>query len=114
MSARNPICCHGRTYDECDGTCTDLTRCKPPVNAPPIHMLVRDRQSFVLGMEFAMRIVRNRITDLKERGAPEDLKMECENMFGMIRIVQVQIGSGRMALPSVWTPDEIDEVGRIA
>jgi hypothetical protein len=23
----NPRCCHGRTFAECDGTCTDTTNC---------------------------------------------------------------------------------------
>ncbi len=27
-------CCHGNTVEECDGTCTDNTRCTPPKPAP--------------------------------------------------------------------------------
>ncbi len=27
-------CCHGNTITECDGTCTDDTRCTPPTDQP--------------------------------------------------------------------------------
>lgn len=89
----------------------------PETETPPIHMLVRDRQSFVLGMELAMRIVRNRGEDIKQmrgREMNETEIMEAATTAAMIRLVQVEIGSGRMPVPNEWTADEIDEVGRIA
>jgi hypothetical protein len=92
----------------------------PETEAPPIHMLVRDRQSFVLGMELAMRIAGNRANDRAAvLGVPNyDLSdpeiQALATARAMIRLVQVEIGSGRMPVPNEWTPDEIDEVGRIA
>jgi hypothetical protein len=76
-------------------------------------MMVHSRQSFVLGMELAMRIARNLSTG-KELTDPVEQKLQ--TAIGTIRIVQVEIGSGRMPLPEPheWTPDEIDEVERIS
>jgi hypothetical protein len=71
-----------------------------------------DKHSLILGMELAMRIIRNRAADQKDLAHWDD-EQECQNLVGMIRIVQVEIGSGRMPVPSNWTPDEIDEVERI-
>jgi signal recognition particle receptor subunit beta len=70
------------------------------------------RSCFVLGMELAMRIVRNS-AETSFNGAKPD-EMMIEGIVSMIRIIQVQIGSGRMELPDVWTPEEIDEVRRIS
>lgn len=62
-------------------------------------------------MEFAMRIVRNSAETYFNGKKPDETMLEGIN--SMIRIVQVQIGSGRMPLPE-FTPDEIDEVERIS
>jgi hypothetical protein len=52
--------------------------------------------------------------DRKELSDPVEQKLQ--TAIGTIRIVQVEIGSGRMPLPEPheWTPDEIDEVERIS
>lgn len=79
--------------------------------------IVRDKHSFILGMELAMRIARNRKEDLAVTHSdyPKALSLvrnQIETLIGCIRIVQVEIGAGRMPLPE-FTPDEIDEVERI-
>jgi hypothetical protein len=80
--------------------------------------IVRDRHSFILGMELAMRICRNRQADLAVTHSdyPKALnlvKNQIDILIGSIRIVQVEIGSGRVPLPE-FSQDEIDEVERIS
>lgn len=76
-----------------------------------ITAIVRDRHSFVLGMEFAMRIVRNTAETSFNGKKPDETMIEGIN--AMIRFVQVEIGSRRMPIPG-FTQDEIDEVERIS
>lgn len=73
--------------------------------------IVRDKHSFILGMELAMRIVRNSHETYFNGKKPPMTMLEGIN--SMIRLCQVEIGAGRMPLPR-FTPDEIDEVERIA
>jgi hypothetical protein len=77
--------------------------------------IVRDRHSFILGMELAMRIIRNRCQSHQEMGIPlsQQPHQEAACCEGVIRIVQVEIGAGRLPLPT-FSPEEIDEVERIA
>lgn len=81
-------------------------------------MNVTDKMSFILGMQFALRITRNRRKDLALLQGKEDIsepqQQAVATVEGAIRLVQVEIGSGRMPLPNVWTSDEVDEVERIA
>lgn len=68
-------------------------------------------ESFVSGMELAMRICRNRAQDYG--GDLADPKCQAaETCVGVIRIVQVEIATGRSAIPE-FTYDEIDEIRRI-
>jgi hypothetical protein len=88
----------------------DIEEAVVMMDHPPVH-----RSCFILGMELAMRIVRNRARDLKEtvhNGC--DCHDDLETVVGMIRIVQVEVGSGRMEMPPMWTEEEIDEVRRIS
>jgi hypothetical protein len=76
------------------------------------------RKSFILGMELAMRICKNRQADLAVTHSdyPKALnlvKNQIDTLIGCIRIVQVEIGSGRSEVPNNWSQDEIDEVERI-
>lgn len=73
--------------------------------------IIRDRHSFILGMEFAMRICRNEADNHKVRNPLR--ATEAELCSAIIRIVQVEIGSGRSPLPE-FTDDEIKEVERIS
>lgn len=76
------------------------------------------KDSFIAGMELAMRICRNRKTDIENLRSLDYPKVAAlvQNqieicIFG-IRQVQVEIGSGRMPLPE-FTEDEKDEIERI-
>lgn len=82
--------------------------------------IVRDKHSFILGMEFAMRICRNEASNHKgdpfvygHTDSRAARATEADLCASLIRIVQVEIGSGRSPLPE-FTPDEIDEVERIS
>jgi hypothetical protein len=94
--------------------------CGTPEDSKTTLLFVQDNQSFILGMEMALRIIRNRRKDIAALQGKEDLEdpqqqavATCE---GVVRLVQVEIGSGRMRppYPSEWSPEEIDEVERIA
>jgi hypothetical protein len=85
----------------------DIEEAVAMMDHPPMY-----RSCFVLGMELAMRIVRNS-AETSFNGAKPDETM-LEGIVSMIRIIQVQIGSGRMELPDVWTDEEVDEVRRIS
>jgi hypothetical protein len=74
---------------------------------PPVH-----RSCFILGMELAMRIVRNSRETFFNGTKPDDTLLG--GITEMIRLVQVEIGAGRMDLPQKWTQDEIDEIRRIS
>lgn len=68
-------------------------------------------ESFIAGMSLAMRICRNRAQDLG--GDLGNLGPQtAETCAGMIRIVQVEIATGRAGIPG-FTYDEIDEIRRI-
>jgi hypothetical protein len=73
------------------------------------------KEFFILGMELALRIVRNRARAFEEQGIPlsEQPHQEAACCDACIRLVQVEIGSGRQSLPE-FTSDEIEEVERIA
>jgi hypothetical protein len=65
------------------------------------------------GMEMAMRICRNRASDLEGTdGMPSAYVQEALNLAGIIRLVQVQIGSGRQTFGPL-TQEEQDEINRI-
>lgn len=76
------------------------------IDARNIH-----RPSFILGMELAMRIVGNSAETYFNGAKPDETMLDGIN--AMIRLVQVEMGSGRMPLPE-FSPDEIDEVERIS
>jgi hypothetical protein len=70
--------------------------------------------SFLAGMQMAMRICRNRAKDARELSmTTTNVEMEAETCAGLIRICQVEIGSGRMARPK-FTKEELDEMDRIS
>jgi hypothetical protein len=71
----------------------------------------RDRHSFILGMEFAMRIVRNSGETFFNGKRVDETALEGIN--AMIRLCQVEIGAGRMPLPE-FSEEEIAEVERIS
>jgi len=68
------------------------------------------KRGLIAGMELAIRICRNRSYDRKRMGRDDQEALVCE---GMIRIVQVEIGAGRQALPE-FTIEEQEEINRIA
>lgn len=69
---------------------------------------------FIAGMELAMRICRNRAEDIRAMGKIMTMAgNEADNCAGIIRNVQVEIGSGRMKRPA-FTAEESDEMDRIA
>lgn len=68
--------------------------------------------SFLAGMQLAIRICRNRAGDCKVTGQAAG-EMEAQNCAGLIRICQVEIGSGRMGRPK-FTEEELDEMDRIS
>lgn len=70
-------------------------------------------ESFVAGMSLAMRICRNRAEDIRSAGKIMTMAgNEADNCVGVIRIVQVEIATGRSQIPG-FTYDEIDEIRRI-
>jgi len=77
----------------------------------PISTIIRDRQSFILGMELAMRIVRNSSGTFFNGQKPDETMLG--SIIAMIRLVQVEMGSGRMALP-MFSEEETAEVERIS
>jgi hypothetical protein len=66
--------------------------------------------SFVAGMQLAIRICRNRAEDCKRMGKDDQEALVCE---GLIRICQVEIGTGKMPLPR-FSEEEQEELNRIA
>lgn len=81
----------------------------------PRTAAITDTPSFIMGMEFAMRVCRNRYADLESIGGKwEDPGPQAvATCIGMLRLVQVEIGAGRMPLPQ-FTREEIEEMERIA
>ncbi len=67
--------------------------------------------SFVFGMEFSMRIVRNCGETYFNGKKPDELMLE--GIVAMLRLAQVQIGSNRMELPE-FSEEELEEVRRIS
>lgn len=69
-------------------------------------------RTLIEGMELAMRVCRNRHQDCMIIGQTirANEATVCE---AIIRLVQVEIGSGRMPLPT-FTPSEINEMDRIS
>src|SRR5262245_21996714 len=72
----------------------------------------QDKPAFIAGMQLAMRICRNRIIACKAINKPEQ-EYEAMICATEIRLIQVEIGSGRMAIPA-FTQEEKDEMRRIA
>jgi hypothetical protein len=77
----------------------------------PLSTIIRDRHSFILGLELAMRIVRNQLGTSFNGQEPDELLLE--GIVAMIRLVQVEMGSGRMPLPT-FNAEETAEVERIS
>lgn len=68
--------------------------------------------SFLAGMQLAMRICKNRAKDWEMLGgtmSPDQEDLMCAQL---IRIMQVEIGAGRMARPE-FTKEELEEMDRI-
>lgn len=70
------------------------------------------QSSYVAGMQMAIRVCRNRANDCEVTGQ-KAAEMEAQNLAGLIRIIQVEIGSGRMQRPP-FTKEELDELERIS
>jgi hypothetical protein len=69
--------------------------------------------AFLAGMQLAIRICRNRAADIREAGKIMTMAgNEADNCAGIIRIVQVEIGSGRSPRPK-FTKEELEEMDRI-
>jgi hypothetical protein len=86
----------------------DIEEAVAMMDHPPMH-----RSCFVLGMELAMRIVKNSAETSFNGKKPDETMINGIN--SMIRLIQVQIGSGRMDMSEItWSPEEIDEVRRIS
>ena len=64
--------------------------------------------SFIAGMQLAIRLCRNRAEDCERMGKP-DQRQEALVCEGLIRIVQVEIGAGRMPRPQL-TEEELEEM----
>jgi len=69
-------------------------------------------KEFIEGMELAIRICRNRAEDYGG-DLSKPMCQAAETCAGLIRLVQVEIGSGRQPLP-VFTVEETDEIDRIS
>jgi hypothetical protein len=70
--------------------------------------------AFVGGMELSMRLCSNRAEDIRAAGKIMTMAgNEADNCAGIIRICQVEIGSGRMAKPQ-FTNEELEEMDRIS
>lgn len=87
-------------------------RANKAIEADPRMVASIVHTSFLAGMQLAMRICRNRATDLLKINA-DARSNEAETCAGMIRICQVEIGSGRMERPK-FTKEELDELDRIS
>lgn len=75
------------------------------------EMLSRIFQTaFIAGMQLSMRLCRNRAEDCKAIGKDDG---EAQNCAGIIRLCQVEIGSGRMQRPK-FTKEELEEMDRIS
>jgi hypothetical protein len=68
--------------------------------------------AFLAGMQLSIRLVRNRADDCKRMGKL-DYRQEALVIEGIIRICQVEIGSGRMERPKL-TEAELEEMDRIS
>jgi hypothetical protein len=70
--------------------------------------------AFLAGMQLAMRLCRNRAEDIRSAGKIMTMAgNEADNCAGIIRICQVEIGSGRMERPK-FTKEELEEMDRIS
>ena len=70
-----------------------------------------DLKSFVYGMQLSMRICRNISEDIREK-TKKDQANDADNCAGVIRLLQVEIDSGRFKFEG-FTPQEVEEVERI-
>jgi hypothetical protein len=68
--------------------------------------------AFLAGMQLSIRLVRNRADDCERMGKP-DKRQEALVIEGIIRICQVEIGSGRTPRPQL-TKEELEEMDRIS
>lgn len=80
------------------------------IDTPMVAKIVQC--SFIAGMQFAMRICRNRAEDMLNIGN-DQRSNEAETCASMIRIIQVEIGAGRAGRPD-FTKEELEEMDRIA
>jgi hypothetical protein len=70
--------------------------------------------SFIAGMQLCMRLCRNRAEDIRAVGKMMTMAgNEADNCAGIIRLTQVEIGSGRMARPT-FTKEELEEMDQIS
>jgi hypothetical protein len=81
------------------------------MSAPDDQLRGMAQVGFIFGMTLAMRIVRNCGETFFNGKKPDELMLE--GIIAMIRLIQVEIGSGRMKMPK-FTDEEIAEVRRIA
>jgi hypothetical protein len=70
--------------------------------------------AFIAGMQLAIRVCRNRAADIRQAGKIMTMAgNEAETCASLIRIMQVEIGSGRSARPKL-TKEELEEMDRIS
>lgn len=85
------------------------------MKADPEVVACMVQAAFLAGMQLSMRLLRNRAEDLKQIDTARKIwaEDEVQNCVGIIRLCQVEIGSGRMARPQL-TKAEIEEMDRIS